>query len=751
MSTALRRVGRRGFLVGSVLGVSGLGLALMLRSPGQPAGARPAGEAGGPDFRPSVFIRIAPDGRVTLVSKQMELGQGVKTSLPMILAEELEVDWRDVVVEQGDLNPAYGNQFTGASTSTLKNYQPLRVLGATARTMLVTAAAQSWGVPEGECRAERGAVQHTPTGRSLGYGALVARAASLPVPSGRAVRLKDPKTFTLLGTRVADVDTPRIVRGAPLYGLDVQLPGMLHATYVKCPVFAGQMAEANLAEVKALPGVRDAFVIEGGTDLRGLMPGVAIVAESTWAALKARKQLRVRWNEGPAASTSASDLAARALLASGQAGAKVLREDGNAARALASAQRRIEATYTYPFICHAALEPLNCTASYAQGQLTLWVGTQTPAWAADHIQRALGVSRDKIRMHLLRSGGAFGRRLSSDFIVEAAAIAMRTAAPVKLMWTREDDLQHDHYRAGGLHALHAGLDGEGRIVAWRDHYVSFGQGDEPGAAMDAAEFPSRHVGHLTLEQTVIDCPIPTGAWRAPGANVHAWAIQSFIDELAHASRRDPLAYRLDLLANSSLIDRLGRMVRRGGFQAERMQRVLQAAAQHGEWGRALPPGQGQGVAFHASYGGYAAQVVEVSVSPQGQLRVERVVCVCDVGEQIVNLNGAEQQVQGAIIDGLSAAWFQEMDFRDGRAVQSNFHDYRLLRMSEAPPRIEVHFLRSDNPPSGLGEPALPPLAPAVCNAIFQATGQRIRQLPLVRTTLAPARTNQGSAQHPPRA
>lgn len=721
----------------SALAGGGIVLGLSLRSTEGASTRSTAGAQAGVGFRPNAFIRISSEGVVTLVAKQMEVGQGVKTSLPMILAEELEVDWKDVVVEQGDLDAAYGSQFTGASTSVLKNYQPLRVLGATARSMLVTAAAQTWGVPERDCHAERSAVHHAATGRSLAYGALASKAATLPVPSARAVHLKHPKDFKLLGTRVGGVDNPRIVRGDALYGLDMQRPGMLHASYERCPVFGGVVAEANLAEVKALPGVRDAFVLEGSGGLQSLMPGVAIVAESTWAALSARKKLRVRWAEGQVARTSWAELAAQARLASQQAGAKVLRQDGNAGRALASAAKLVEATYVYPFICHAALEPLNCTAAFEDGSLTLWVGSQAPAWAVDHVHRALGVPKEKIRLHLLRSGGGFGRRLSSDFIVEAAAIAMRASAPVKLMWTREDDLQHDHFRAGGLHALRGGLDANGRVVAWHDHCVTFGhQGQQPAAPLDEAEFPAQRVDHFTLEQTVIDCRIPTGAWRAPGANVHAWAIQSFIDELAFAAARDPLAFRLELLGDESRFA-IGKLLSRGkGYQVGRMRRVLQAVGEKSDWGKTLPHGQGQGVAFHASYGGYVAQVAEVSVSPEGLLRVDRVVCVCDVGEQIVNLSGAEQQVQGAIIDGLSAAWFQAVDFQNGRAVQSNFHDYRLLRLAEAPARIEVHFLRSDNPPSGLGEPALPPIAAAVCNAIFKATGRRIRELPLIRAKLA---------------
>lgn len=731
-----KRIGRRGFLTVSALAGGGLALGFALRSPdGSPPHAPATNTPPGDGFKPNAFIRISPTGVVTLVSKQMEVGQGVKTSLPMVLAEELEVDWKDVVVEQGDLDAAYGNQFSGASTSTLKNYQPFRVLGATARSMLITAAAQTWGVPERECHAALSAVHHRPSNRSLGYGALASRAASLPVPSGRAVKLKDPKDFKLLGTRVGGVDNQKIVRGDPLFGIDMQLPGMRCAVYEKCPVFGGQVASANLDEIKALPGVRDAFALAGIGGVLGLLPGVAIVADSTWAALSARKKLKVQWTEGATASQSWAGFAAQAEQLARQPATTVLRQDGDVPSALASAAQRVEAWYVYPFIAHAALEPLNCTASFQGGVMELWTASQSPSWALDHVSASLGLPKEKIRLHILRGGGAFGRRLSSDYVVEAAAIAQRVPAPVKLLWTREDEMQHDHYRSGGFHRVRGGVNARGEVVAWHDHSICFGRGGQAGSVLDANEFPGRWVDNCVLEQSVIECGIPTGAWRAPKANVHAWVVQSFIDELAHAAKRDPLEFRLALLGDKTVMRSGGFFSRGEGYQVARMRRVLETVAQRSQWGRTLPRGQAQGVAFHASYSGYVAQVAEVTVSPEGRLKVDRVVCVCDVGEQVVNLSGAEAQVQGAIVDGLSAAWFQQVDIEHGRVVQSNFNDYPLLRMADAPAVIEVHFLTSDNPIGGLGEPALPPIAPAVCNAIFRATGHRIRELPLARAQL----------------
>lgn len=686
------------------------------------------------EFRPSAFIRISSSGQVTLVSKQMEVGQGVKTSLPMILAEELDVRWQDVVIEQADLDSVYGSQFSGASTSVQSNYEAFRLLGATARTMLISAAANAWGLPASECHAQAGSVHHQASGKSIGYGALAARAAALPVPHRRAVRLKDPQSFKLLGTRVGGVDNERIVRGEPLFGIDMQLPGMRHAVYAKCPVFGGRIARANLEFIRTLPGVHDAFVLQGVGGLLGLMPGVAIVADTTWAAISARSRLEVRWDPPQTEGQDWASFTAEAMRKSHGPATTLLRKDGNAERALAQAHQRLEAWYAYPFICHAALEPLTCTAWFKDGVMELWTASQSPEWAQAHVAKTLGLPKENVRLHPLRAGGAFGRRLSSDYVVEAAAIARRVRSPVKLMWSREDEMQHDHYRAGGFHLLQGGLNENGGVVAWREHYISLGRDGQPGAALDHEAFPARSIDDCTLEQSVIDCHIPIGAWRAPGANVHAWVVQSFIDELALAAKRDPLEVRLDLLNGKRGV--FSRLLPQGNsLHAARMTAVLKAVSQKSQWGRQLPRGQAQGLAFHASAGTCVAMVAEVTVTREGRLQVDRVVCVCDAGRQIVNLSGAEAQVQGAIVDGLSAAWFQQVDIQGGRATATNFNDYQLLRMPDAPTQVDVHFIRSDNPVSGLGEPALPVIAPAVCNAIARATGQRVRRLPLSLTDL----------------
>ncbi len=740
------RPDRRNFLRQTALGGGGLVLGFYLDgATAQEMIARPGrARTSGSDFRPNAFITISPDGVVTLVSKQPEIGQGIKTSLPMVIAEELEVDWKDVRIVQGDLNPAYGGQSAGGSTSTPNNYNHFLRLGATARTMLVQAAAQTWNLPLAQCVAAHSAVHHRPSQRRLSYGELAAKAATLDIPPEAQVQLKDAKDYQLLGQRIGGVDNLALVTGAPLFGIDVRLPGMLYAVYEKCPAFGGKVRSANLAAVKALAGVVDAFVIEGTSHLNGLMPGVAIVAESTWAAFSARRQLKVTWDEGAVANESWDGFVAQAQALSKEPGSVPLRKDGDPAAAFAAAAKTLDAAYSYPFISHASIEPQNCTAWFKDGAMEIWAPTQNPAAGQNLVASTLGLAKEKITLHITRSGGGFGRRLSADYIVEAAAIAQRVAAPVKLTWSREDDLRHDHYRAGGFHFLRGALDGQGRLTAWHNHFVTFAnrvQRDgqsvlQPGsgASLSGDEFPGRWVANCLLEQTPMECGIPMGPWRAPGSNVFAWVFHSFIDELAHAAARDPLEFRLELLGHKDIVPGSGE--RGVPYNVARMRKVLQEVALKAEWGRKKwPRGQGQGMAFHFSHRGYIAEVAEVTVSKAGELKVDRVVVVSDIGAQIVNLSGAENQVQGSVIDGLGTLMFAELDIQRGRIVQRNFTDYPMLGITDAPTRIDVHFLKTNEPVTGLGEPALPPLAPAVCNAIFAATGQRVRQLPLSRADL----------------
>jgi isoquinoline 1-oxidoreductase subunit beta len=678
-------------------------------------------------FAPDAFIRISEDGQVTLMAKNPEIGQGVKTSLPLIIAEELDVDWSSVRVEQAPSDPKrYGEQVAGGSSSIPSNYEPLRLVGATARLLLITAAAQTWNVAPDSCKTAAGKVLHEPSGRSLSYGTLAGKAASLPVPDSKNVQLKDPKNFKLLGTRIANVDNDAIVNGRPLFGIDVKVPGMLYATFVKCPVYGGKVREANVAEIKSMPGVRHAFIVTGDNDLMGLLGGVAIVADSWWQARHARQQLKVTWDEGATATQSSDDIKTRGMQRLGQPPEKVLRNVGDVAGSLEKAMHVVEAHYQYPFLGHATLEPQNCTAHFSNGKLKLWSTTQTPAEGVDLLAKTLNIAPADIEINLIRAGGGFGRRLMNDYMVEAAWIAKTCNAPVKLLWTREDDMQHDFYRPPGFHHLKAGLDANGKVIAWQHHVVM--------EEMYAEEFPAGLISNHSLSTSSLSHGFPTGWLRAPGSNGKGFVYECFIDELAYIAKKDPLQFRLDLLAQQAASSAAVPLEGEATNPA-RLQAVLEAVRERSGWGkRQLPRGTALGVAAHFSYGSYFAEVVEASVSPEGAVKVHQVWAVGDAGHPIVNLSGAEQQVQGAILEGLNHALNLEITFEKGRAVQSNFHEYPLLRMAQAP-QVDVHFLQPDYPPMGLGEPPLPPALPALCNAIFAITGKRIRSLPLSRHDL----------------
>lgn len=699
------------------------------------------------DFEPNAFIRLTPDGLVTIIAKNPEIGQGVKTMLPMIIADELDVEWKNVRIEQASLDSTkFENQWAGGSTATPSNWTPLRRVGAAARAVLITAAAQTWSVSEDECETIPGVVQHRPSGRQLRYIELLDSAAAVTPPNIETVRLKDPKDYRIIGRSTRGVDTRAIVTGKPLYGIDVTLPGMLYATFEKCPVFGGEVATANVESLRKLPGVRHVLVMRGRqdiTNLSGLLGGVAIVADSWWLAMRARRQLSVTWNDGAGASQSSAGFAARAEELSTRAPLRSLRRDGDVDAALSAAGvKRVEARYFYPFIAHAPLEPQNTTAHFANGKIEIWSATQTPASGRALVAKTLGIPESDITIHFTRSGGGFGRRLNNDYMVEAAAIAKEAGVPVKLLWTREDDMRHDFYRPAGFHYFTGGLDAAGNLAAWRDHFISFGDGERfaASAGIGPNEFPGRFVANYALDTSMIPLAVPTGALRAPGSNGIAFAVQSFIDELAHAAGKDPVEFRMAILANTPIpvnpAPAPGAPRGPALFDAARMRAVLQMVAAKSEWrAKPLPPGTGMGVAFHFSHLGYFAEVVQVTVSRAGALRIDKVWVVGDIGSTIINPVHAENQTQGGVLDGLSEALGQEITIHGGRTKQSNFHDFPLIRMKESPP-VEVHFLRTDFPPTGLGEPSLPPAIPALCNAIFAATGKRVRSLPLSKQDLS---------------
>jgi len=714
----LRDPNRRLFLqTGAALG-GGLMMSFSLSGVGHAAG----------EATLNAYVRIAPDGAVTIVSKVPEVGQGIKTSLPMLIAEELDVEWSAVTVEQAIADTkVFGRQVAGGSMATTLEYDGLRRVGATGRALLIAAAAARWGVSAETCATEPGFVVHGASKRRLAYGELAGAAAALTPPDPKSLTLKDPKAFRIVGKPQQSRDIDAIVTGQPLYGIDTRVPGMLYATFAKAPTFGAKVAGVDLAPARAVAGVRGAFVVEGGTNLQSILPGVAVVADSWWQARKGRNALDIKWAEHPTSAQSTAGFAAKAAELAKAAPHRTLRADGDLDAAFKGAAKLVQASYHYPFIAHANLEPQNCTASFRDGKVEIWAPTQNPEPGRKLVAAALGVAETDVTIHLVRVGGGFGRRLMNDYMVEAAVISKLAGAPVKLVWTREDDTQHDFYRPGGWHNFTAGLDDKGDLVGWRDHFVTFGEGEQfaTSSGMNATQFPCRAVANYKLDVSVMPLGAPTGYLRAPGNNAFGFVIQSFTDELAVATQQDPVAFRRKLLGEPRLLGEAGQG---DSFHTGRMRDVLDLAAEKSGWGRKTAKGTGLGVACHYSHLGYVAVVMEVSVT-KGALKIHKVWAAVDVGSQIVNPSGAEQQVQGSILDAIGSTLHQAITFENGATTQGNFGDHPLLRMAEAPP-VEVHFKLSDNRPTGLGEPAYPPAPAALCNAIFAATGKRIRSLPI---------------------
>ena len=699
------------------------------------AGTPKAAQAATGDFKPNAYISISPNGRITILSKNPEVGQGVKTSLPMIIAEELDAAWSDVDVQQAYLSQTdFGAQFAGGSRSIPTNWMGHRQAGATARAMLVQAAAREWGVATAECTTSDSAVIHAASNRKLGYGKLAGAAARLPVPDVASVKLKDRSEFKLLGKYVTGVDNEKIVTGQPLFGIDTTLPGMLYAVYEKCPATGGRVASANLEQIKSMPGVKDAFVLDGNDNVNQLMPGVAIVAESTWAAFRAKSALQVEWDETDASKDSWTDLSAKAEELSAQPrGEKIIHTTDGIDDAFTGAAKTVKAFYSYPFISHANLEPQNCTAWRQGNKLEIWAPTQAPgnlgnfgAWP--FLTNDLGFAEENVTLNRIRGGGGFGRRLANDSVCEAAAIAARVDAPIKLTWTRQDDMLHDFYRAGGFHALEGGLDADGKLVAFRNHFISVttdGENGVSGGSMRETEFPASVLANAEISQTLMPIKTPCGPWRAPGSNVFAFAIQSFIHELAVAGGRDHLEFLMEIMGEPRWLDENNP----GALHTGRAAGVIKLAAEKAGWGREMPAGRALGLAFYFSHSGHIAHVAEVSVEANNKIRVHKVTVAADVGP-IVNRSGAENQIEGSVIDGLSTMMNLQLNIENGRIQETNFDQYTILRMPDAP-EVEIHFIESDFPPTGLGEPALPPLAPAVANAVFAASGRRVRALPFM--------------------
>ena len=668
-------------------------------------------------FAPNAFIRVASNGSVTLVMPQVEMGQGTYTSLPMLLAEELEIAPDQIRLEHAPpddklyANRLLGEQITGASSSVRAFFEPLRRAGATARTMLVAAAATSWNVDAASCRAHRGVVTHTPTGRTLSYGDLAEKAATLPVPD--TVALKERKDFTLIGTPVKRLDTASKVNGTAQFGIDVRLPGMLIATVPASPVAGGKVASLDEQKAKAVPGVRQVVRLP---DL------VTVIAEHMWAAKQGLAALQIRWDDGPNGNMNTAEVVRGLAQASLTAGVTA-RTHGDATKALAGAAKKIEATYEAPFLAHAAMEPINCTVHVRKDVCEVWTGSQVVSRAQAAAAAVTGLPRDKVVVHNHLLGGGFGRRLEVDYVTQAVRIAKHVDAPVKGVWTPEEDIQHDVYRPYYYDRFAAGLDPRGKPVAWTHRIVgpaiiarflpaAFKDGLDidavDGAAQLLYDIPAIRVEHVRHEEPVL----ATGFWRGVGVTHNCFVIESFIDELAGASRQDPVAFRRALLGKSP-----------------RAMAVLDLAVKESGWGGSLPRGRGRGVALmYSSWGTYLAQVAEVETTSANEVRVHRIVCAVDCGT-VVNPDIVRAQIESGVVYGISAALWGEITIRNGRVEQSNFHDYRALRMNEAP-AIEVHLVRSSEAPGGIGEPGTAVTAPALANAIYAATGKRLRKLPL---------------------
>ncbi len=708
------KLDRRQFL--KITGVAGSGLLLGVYIPDRPFNPDPSAP-----LQPNVFVRVDPDGGVAIWVGKADMGQGVRTSLPMIVADELDADWSRVEVIQADAHPnKYGRQITVGSGSVRSGgWDPLRQAGASARAMLVAAAAAMWGVPASECRTEKSTVRHDASGRSVGYGALAEAAAELDVPP--EPRLKTRAEFRLIGTDVPMVDLHEKVTGRTKYGIDARVPDMLFATVLHPPVFGGSLKGFDATRARRVEGVVD--VVEIPT-------GVAVVARGTWAAFQGAKALGVQWDDGSFAMGSADIAAHLERVAGGSA--EAARSDGDAERALAAAAKRLEAVYTAPYLAHATMEPMNCTAWVHDGVAEVWAPTQNPQGTQGTTARLTGLPSEKVTVHVMHLGCGWGRRSRTDFVEDAVHTAMAVKAPVQVVWTREEDMQHDQYRPAAHVHFRGGLDASGKATAVAARVAAqplsaTGRGNGGGVdrnAVDGIATTTYGIPAFLVEYAEPDVGVPTGHWRSVGPSQNTFFLESFIDEMAHAGGRDPVAFRRELLATDP-----------------RGKRVVEAAAEMAGWDQPPPSGRARGIALVEDKGSAVAEVAEVSLEA-GRVRVHRVWCAADCG-QVIHPRIVNQQMTGSIVTGLTMALYGEITLSRGRVVQGNFDDYKMVRIDEMP-EVEVRILESDEPPGGVGEPGVPPIAPAVTNALFALTGARVRSLPIRAETLsAEAATKSG--------
>lgn len=719
---------RRGFLVAT--GVTGGGL--VIASMG--VGAQPSDDTLLASEELNAFIQVSPEGKITIYSANPEMGQGIKTALPMIIAEELGARWEDVEVLQAPTNESrFGNQRAGGSTTVPRTWDQMRRMGASAREMFISAGALVMELPREELSTGDSKVSHA-SGRFMTFGQLATLAAKQDIPDPDSLKFKDRDEYTIIGTSVSGVDNLVISTGAALFGIDVRVPDMLYAAYQKCPTIGGLVKSANLDEIKRLPGVIDAFVIEGNGNPKQLLDGVAIVGKNTHAVFSAKQKLKIDWDTEDASDDSWTQLVTEAKALHGTRGDDEVIDKGDVVAEFENADNTVlEAFYEFPFVAHLCMEPMNCTAHYKKGEgwfdddtLEIWAPTQGHGRVLQLADDMFGLDEDQVVVHQPRLGGSFGRRVYQEFLAEAIEISKRMAAPVKLTWTREDDIRHDFFRAGGFQSVKGAVDQAGKLVAFEDHFMGM---EIDGSAVSGSrfaptQFPMLNIPNAYASKTMFDIDTPCGPWRAPGSNTTAFVIQSFLDEMAHAAGRDYLEFLLEIMGEPRWFDE-GNI---RSLNTGRASGVIRLAAEKAGWGREMPEGRGLGLAFCFSHAAHVAEVAEVSVDANKKLTVHKVTVAVDIGP-IINMSGALSQVEGSVIDGLSTMMAQKITFEDGAVEQSNFHDYEVLRIEDAP-QVETHFIESDYRPTGIGEPALPPLAPAVGNAIFAATGERIRKMPL---------------------
>ena len=649
-------------------------------------------------FKPNAWLEVQPDGTVNIWTGRSEMGQGVRTAMPMIVAEELDADWGTVHIIQADADPAYGDQMTVGSRSVQSGWEPLRHAGAAARAMLISAASLTWGVPSAECRTERSVVHHASSGRSLGYGQLTDRAAALPTPENPP--LKQRSEYHILGTRVPRVDAAAKVTGRAQFGIDVRVPGMAFAAVARCPVFGGHVKSFDATAARAVPGV---------IDVQQISRGVAVVAENTWAAFQGKRALEVEWDEGTTARWSSDGIRQAFVDAATRPGQSV-RSTGDVDTALRRSSRTIDSVYDAPYLAHACMEPMNCTAQVTAGRAEIWAPTQNPQGIQREAARMLGLAPQAVTVHVTYMGGGFGRRGGPmDYPTEAIELAGKLGRPVQVVWTREDDIQNGVFRPATYNVLHAVLDHGGRPVAWTHTLVG---PDGPSFMITrGADELIYAIPNFRLTRVTEDPGIPIAPWRGVGPSQNGWIVESFIDELAHAAGKDPYAYRRELVAGTP-----------------RLVAVLDRAAERADWSSPPAAGRHRGIALWQFGDTYVAEVAEISVQQDGMPRVHRVVCAIDCGT-VINPDTIEAQCQSNIVYGLTATLYGHIDIDRGRVVQINFHDYPMLHLAQMPD-VEVIIVPSDAAPGGIGEAALPAIAPAVCNAMFAATGNRIRRLPI---------------------